>query len=579
MTTDRDAARRLGGTLAEYERRIAALEQALRRRSLPVSSLDDRSLVVRDRNGHTRQRIGRQPDGTVTTTDHNGPPPSAPTVATVAGDLASLLISWDGELTGRMPADFKAVTIHVGETSGLTGSKADQVGFLFGTGSFPVGNLTPGQTYYVVLVAWSTSGERSAASTEVTGVPASVDTGVIADGSITGDKLAAQVVYAGTLQSPNYDPANPSGTPGYAINGQQSELHDVLIDGVATGSSASFDTVSATDSLAVAGDDVPTLIGRTAQGLVAYGRAPVDNYTGTNRFNIMTLQFDVVQGRTYQVFTQNFRGKKDSGFPNWALQIHYDELFNNDPFHIAEVHAEAGPSAAGVYESVSLDWMYFATGTGQVQINLAVVPFGSGSVTCDLDPLKVFVVDTGKGVEANTGDVVYSGGGGGGSWHTRTFGMIPAGSTCILGGGGAHFNANELLHQGQTPYFDGNQQSELNFNIPELVGIPKGNYDYLDLWLFYTHWHYNSGGTAVVGWVSDTGHPHGNKGRVPFNRNQGRWINLLAPEFSEIFNAINNGSFNKIQIGPGPSTNPIYYGAVDSYDRARPPKIRARWLA
>jgi hypothetical protein len=148
-------------------------------------------------NGITRVTVGVQADGTVTTLDTNGPAPSAPDAPTVTGIPLGVSVSWDGKLAGAAPlSDFAYTEVHLSPTSGFTPSSSTLYHTFVASGTFTISGLTPGTTYYSVLVAVNTSGAASTLSTQ-----ASAAAGYVT-GSVVTALTASEIGYLGVL-NPN----------------------------------------------------------------------------------------------------------------------------------------------------------------------------------------------------------------------------------------------------------------------------------------------------------------------------------------------------------------------------------------
>ncbi len=184
------AVRSLGAEITALNRRLAQLEGGSRLAGLKYSSIDGGALVVNDAAGTTRQVIGAQPDGTVTTVELGASPPAAPSVPLVAAQIGGLLVGWDGLLGGAGPlSDFLWVEVHVSATSGFTPDSTTLKRTMQAGGVVTVAGLTPGTTYYAVLVGVNRSRTSSPPSAQSSAVPLTT-TQTIPAGSITPGLLS-----------------------------------------------------------------------------------------------------------------------------------------------------------------------------------------------------------------------------------------------------------------------------------------------------------------------------------------------------------------------------------------------------
>ncbi|MFH8581637.1 hypothetical protein [Streptomyces zaomyceticus] len=183
----------LGTRLNSLERRMAAVERSSR---LGSAAIDDTALEVRDDTGSLRALVGQQGDGTTAVNVVNGPTPPAPTAPLVASTIGGIAAEWDGQLVdgAGVPLDFARVEVHAAASSGFTPTSATLVGTIeTAQGAMVViPTTTP---LYVRLVTRTTSGTASAPSTQNGPIaPALIVADDVADGIITGTKLAADAI-------------------------------------------------------------------------------------------------------------------------------------------------------------------------------------------------------------------------------------------------------------------------------------------------------------------------------------------------------------------------------------------------
>jgi glycine rich protein len=185
----------VSGLITPLEKRIQRLERGSNTAQLKYSTIDNGSLTVTDSDGVVRQIIGVQPDGSITSQDHNGPAPSVPTAPIVTLVQLGLTISWDGANAdgSALAADFDHVEIHVSDTDGFTPDVTTLQSTLLKSGSFTVTPLDE-TVHYAVLVAVNRSKVSSDPSAQASGTPLPVVASGVADGSITAAMLADEAV-------------------------------------------------------------------------------------------------------------------------------------------------------------------------------------------------------------------------------------------------------------------------------------------------------------------------------------------------------------------------------------------------
>jgi hypothetical protein len=179
---------------------------------------------------------------------------------------------------------------------------------------------------------------------------------------------------------------------------------------------------------------------------------------------------------------------------------------------------------------------------------------------------RFYVEDVGPDVDYDSFDLAAESGGGAGSGapqtYTKTYYATWTGSYF---GNGSRRNSNGDMYQGFYSSNNGNQKSMIGFNHSQIQSDLAGStIKKVQLTLKNKHWYYNSGGTAVIGRHNDTAAsaPTTFSGTGNINQSSGwpkggtRTVTLN----NGIAEALRDDSAEGIIIGPGPSTNKIYYG-------------------
>lgn len=182
----------IAGQLSELAARIQTLERNQRSGYNAQNTSIAGSITITDTIGTPAVVIGQQSDGTFTAKQVGTiVPPKAPSTPLVAPGIQGLYVSWDGLMAdGSTPAaDFAALQVYVSATSNFTPGPGTLQGHMVGAGLFGVGNLQPGTTYYVQLLAINGVGDSGDPSAQASGVPVDVPPGTIPDGSITALKI------------------------------------------------------------------------------------------------------------------------------------------------------------------------------------------------------------------------------------------------------------------------------------------------------------------------------------------------------------------------------------------------------
>ena len=198
----------IAGQISELAAKIQQLERNQRSGYNGPNTSIPGSITITDELGTPAVVVGQQSDGTFTAKQiATIVAPKAPDTPLVAPGIQGIYVSWDGLMNdGSTPAaDFAAVQIYVSTVNGFTPDPTTLVGHIVGAGLFGVGNLTPGTTYYVVLMAINGVGDAGPPSAQASGIPVAVPAGVIPNGSITalqiqtGAITAAQIAAAANI--------------------------------------------------------------------------------------------------------------------------------------------------------------------------------------------------------------------------------------------------------------------------------------------------------------------------------------------------------------------------------------------
>lgn len=159
---------------------------------------------------------------TLTTAADTTAPP-VPKTPVVSDYLGQVRIYWDGtgSVGEAMPTDFRWIEVHVSTTSGFTPSSATLLDTLSTAGVAIATDLPYDTPVFVKFVSVDNNGNRSAASTQVSGTPTrvsgldvaalAISTSQLGDGAVTALKIADATITSakiGTAQILNANIAN-----------------------------------------------------------------------------------------------------------------------------------------------------------------------------------------------------------------------------------------------------------------------------------------------------------------------------------------------------------------------------------
>jgi hypothetical protein len=363
-----------------------------------------------------------------------------------------------------------------------------------------------------------------------------------------------------TAQSEDYDPSTAqSKRSGWIVNKKgNAEFNDVTFRGTASGTSASYGNLTANDSLIYLGDELSEVIGGKPKGLVGRGDMAAGTYSTTTEVAILEFSASVEEGRAYRLALESSRVTGPTG-----------ERANVSVFYTWDgTQPYPGGGKTFMWEgelrdtgllSVNGAILFYPPSSGTARFCLVLYSIFGGEVVLRYDRPHMWLEDVGAPVQ-NTGVDRYAGTA---SPKEKKSFNIPCYLSRSYQGDGDLFNENDSMYQGKTDYAPENgYMSSLAWfdeaTIDDLIGVPDSDINYVQVYLYYDHWHYNDGGTAVVGMFHHDGSQYPDQLQAAFNRDQGKWLNASAG----MINAMQNGDFHGVMLGPAAaySPNEEYYG-------------------
>jgi hypothetical protein len=147
-------------------------------------------------------------------------------------------------------------------------------------------------------------------------------------------------------------------------------------------------------------------------------------------------------------------------------------------------------------------------------------------------------------------------------------------------------NPNEFtssLHQGWYSSTNGNQRALIGFPSSQIQSDHSGRtITRVRVYLYFHHWFFNSGGTAILGHHGHSSPPSTfSATSTDVTRSSswpkpgGRWVT-----YSHSMQQWATGTKRGIVLGPGPTTSRLYYGSARRHNHSsRPPRIEIRSTA
>jgi hypothetical protein len=380
---------------------------------------------------------------------------------------------------------------------------------------------------------------------------------------------------------------------------------DLTLASISQGGVASFQDLFVQQSPVIMGRDFATDWMKGAGGKIV-GEAWIAPITGLNNsgasgirteYGIGSFSFPVEQGKTYQVTSRlkhYFCYGSAAAEPNVIIRLQKDSRT------AAQIAAGSAPTAVTIqsqeyyrqyfvehwntnYHSPEVMFFYRADFTGVVSFGYSLALGNIGAADCvikipDNSTLEFQAVDVGYSMpqQSNATNM-------GGSLYVYQVPPPPPPPPPPVRQNyswSGHFNwvrsyksnnawmtnTNGLGYQGLDPSgYNGNQKSLMGFSQVDFAAMLSGATNIsISLYLYYAHWYYNSGGTAVIGYSSVWGDP-GTGGWPGGNQNLIQRGGVPKPgsftiDISGWAGAFQNGSFRSIVLGAGPSTSETYYG-------------------
>ena len=402
--------------------------------------------------------------------------------------------------------------------------------------------------------------------------------------------LAGATLVRTAMQSENFAVADDGTVTGWQLGRDGSAtLTTVAVGntswGIDEAGNATLSTLSVTaPDVTIGGQALfADILNAAPLGLVAFGSVQSSASTSVET-GLLEVAFNAVDGRSYQVTVDTFLVSVVAAS---TIQVRLRDGGAAQPttastilgYESASTPASSGyvglrfvktlrcPDDVGAGQHRLLVCLYSALGT-------AITVYNNGT-----NKIQLSVRDDGVNIP-NTG-VVNSGGGGGGgavTTTTKTYACTWSGSYY---GDGSRRSVSSYCYQG---YYsgvpgNGNQKSMLGFPYATIASDLSGaSISKVEFYLYFSHWYYGSGGTAVIGThnVAGASAPatwSGSSNRVQsasWPKPGGRWVTLPTAVGSELAAGTTKG----IVIGPGPSTDALYYGYCNGYSQSSAPQLR-----
>lgn len=337
------------------------------------------------------------------------------------------------------------------------------------------------------------------------------------------------------------------------------------------------DTISAEDVL-IQGESVKNKLASIPQGIVAAHLRTtysIATAAGTER-SVMRLNVPIIGGRTYKVTSRMpiFVNSATRGYVEYYLRY---TLNGTNPTLSSPLlrHDVIEVPAGGVPISARFEFPFLNAADADLRLLLSykgLTPAANFQVSAEPTwPAEIEVTDIGLG---------FPGGGANDDTGTgsaavfRSFNIQPYASRGYTAAGNALPYNNQYMHQGDIGV-DGNRRSWAWFDVNNTGGgnglgsiadmAGASSVDYIELYLYYPHWYYSSGGNAWIGHHNSAVVTPTEQGGASYKealdfwpgRNVGKWVNINNAAFR---GALLAGAFKGIVLGNTGSASLDDYG-------------------
>lgn len=539
--------------------------------------------------------------------------PSAPAAPSVASSLIALQITHQlGKATGgtfNLENDLDHLEIHVGaqffapDDSTLVGKIQANAGNLLGkipvVATFQIPNTTDVWVKVVAVDGWGNKSGPSAA------VQASADLiddehiSTLTASKITAGTISADLLLAGSIRTADTGQRAELNYQGLQLYDENGELQVNL---TADAGSPNFLTFGPTDSALATISDTGDVTGQVLsaatdvviggesftddirptipKGIVAYGSddAVTANFTAERGF--FEVSFVADSTRNYRI-----------SCTMWLAQSVADGT--------ATIQIRDGGSVAPTIASspniASFSHGFKVNNIGESFEGAAVLNFtdglhrllitikrqsGTGNIiitSTPVQPLQLIIEDLGPVDVANT-KVDNDGGGGTTPPAVTNYTKTYNATWSQTYDGSNNQKTGSTIDQGQ---YDsaGNRRGLIGFDWATIKNDLSGaNITGVWITMYAEHWYYNNGGTGIIGTHNYSSKPSKwSSGSVNDNRfsspNWPRGSKRKVAMSVAIGNEFKAGTTKGIAIGPGPSTNLIYYGKFSDYADTNKPVL------
>ncbi|MEU9774566.1 hypothetical protein [Streptomyces sp. NPDC047968] len=337
--------------------------------------------------------------------------------------------------------------------------------------------------------------------------------------------------------------------------------------------------LSVAGRLTIAGDPIESYLSGFARGLIAIDYQAASVSASSTDYGFVELSFDADTSRMYRVVLDCYADPSASG-GELVLALR-DSGANTPSISSPQIQSAIYPMPTAGYRRIHLETIRSGAAFG-AGLHRLLVTFrcqnGPSGQTVRLfggssHPGVMYIEDVGPYIP-ETGQ--YNTGGGTTTppkkTYTKTYSASWSGSYANRGSYNSYYG-NKCL-QGYYSSTNGMQAALIGF--PSALGsdLSGASIQKVELYLYFDHWYYNSGGKAVIKAHKHTSRPSSFSSdseakTVAWGKNVGKWIDI-----SSVFDST---TWRGVALDPN-NTSKDYYGRAQGVGQTYPPKLRVTYV-
>ncbi|WP_435058528.1 hypothetical protein [Streptomyces sp. bgisy060] len=337
--------------------------------------------------------------------------------------------------------------------------------------------------------------------------------------------------------------------------------------------------LSVAGRLTIAGDPIETYLADFARGLVAVDYQATSVTASSTDYGFVELSFDADTSRMYRVVLDCYADPSVSG---GELFVAFRDGGANTP-SISSPQIQSGtyPMPTAGYRRIHLETIRSGASFGAGLHRLLVTfrcKYGPTDQTVRLFggstyPGVMYIEDLGPYMP-ETG--LYNTGGGTATppkkTYTKTYSASWSGSYASRSSYNSYYG-NKCV-QGYYSSNNGMQAALIGFPSALNTDLSGASIEKAEVYLYYDHWYYNSGGKAVI-----KAHKHASRPStfscdsesktISWGKNVGKWVDITS--------VFDSTSWRGIALDPN-NSDKTYYGRAQGVGQSYPPKLRVTYI-